>query len=156
MGRIGQIAWNKGQRFGRIKKNCRTCGIEFESKICSKRKYCSVHCSAVQKIGEKNHKWVSNRTQLQRYNNDSKDRISSTYREWRKQVWLRDNFVCKIANPDCAGRIEAHHILGYKEHPELRYQINNGITLCHFHHPRRRKEEKRLSPYFQNLATVSR
>ena len=59
--------------------------------------------------------------------------------------------MCKINNQDCKGNLEIHHILGYMEHPELRYEVNNGISLCQFHHPRKRSEEKRLSPYFQKL-----
>ena len=67
------------------------------------------------------------------------------------RVWLRDNFKCKIADQNCKGRIEAHHILGWTAYPELRYQLNNGITLCHAHHPRKRAEEKRLIPTFNEL-----
>lgn len=101
--------------------------------------------------GEKAWNWVKDRTKLKRFNDTAKDRRSSAYRYWRQQVWLRDNFKCKIANPDCYGRLEAHHILGYTDHPELRYDINNGITLCHAHHPRKRDDEAKLSPYFQQL-----
>jgi hypothetical protein len=36
----------------------------------------------------------------------------------------------------------------------LRYNINNGITLCQFHHPRKRVEEQRLIPFFQNMVEV--
>ncbi len=79
------------------------------------------------------------------------ERNDYAYQDWRKQVWLRDNFKCKIANPDCKGKIEAHHILSWRDYPELRYQLNNGITLCHAHHPRKRSEEAKLSPYFQSL-----
>ena len=46
---------------------------------------------------------------------------------------------------------KSNHILGYEKFPELRYEINNGITLCRFHHPRKRDEEMKLSPYFQSL-----
>lgn len=102
--------------------------------------------------GEKNWKWIKDRSLLKIDNT----RNNSAYKEWRKQIWLRDKFTCKIANPDCKGRIEAHHILGWTEFPELRYKLNNGITLCHFHHPRARKEEKRLSPYFMSLVSVSK
>ena len=100
---------------------------------------------------EKHPMWIKDRTQLK----TKGDRRSSAYANWRKEVWLRDNFTCKIANPECSGRIEAHHILGYSEHPELRYKTNNGITLCHAHHPRVRAEEKRLIPTFQELVSVS-
>lgn len=102
--------------------------------------------------GENHYRYFKDRTKLAKKQN----RNDSAYFEWRKQVWLRDDFKCKIANPDCIGRIEAHHILGWAEHPELRYEVNNGITLCHAHHPRKRAEEKRLSPYFMELVSVSK
>ncbi|SRR6266481_1682948 len=99
----------------------------------------------------KHPRWKVDRSSLQRYGDDAKDRRSGAYNAWRKEVWLRDNFKCKIANPDCAGRIEVHHILSYAKFPELRYKLTNGITLCHFHHPRKREDEKKLTPYFQSL-----
>ena len=102
--------------------------------------------------GEKHYKWKFDRTQLAK----RQERNDVAYQEWRKQVWQRDNFKCKMANSDCNGRIEAHHILGWTEFPELRYNLNNGITLCHAHHPRKRAEEKRLSSYFMELVSVSK
>lgn len=105
--------------------------------------------------GSSHYLWKSDRTLLLKYK-DSIERNSPLYKRWRQQVWLRDNFTCKIANPDCSGRIEAHHILGWSSHPELRYKLNNGITLCHAHHPRARAEEKRLVPTFQGLVSVSK
>lgn len=101
--------------------------------------------------GENNVRWILDRSELK----ESGDRRSVKYRDWRKQVWLRDKFTCRIADNNCDGRIEAHHILGYAEHVELRYNINNGITLCHAHHPRKRAEEKRLVPTFQELVLMS-
>lgn len=98
--------------------------------------------------GERNYLWISDRTQLK---DDHKDRGGQLHREWSLNVKNRDGWKCKISNGDCSGRLEAHHILGWKSYPELRYQITNGITLCHFHHPRKREEEKKLSPYFQQL-----
>jgi hypothetical protein len=101
--------------------------------------------------GKKHGNWVPDRSKLQKYGDDNKDRRSSAYNSWRREVWKRDGFKCRIADQNCDGRIEAHHILGWIDHPELRYTINNGITLCHFHHPRKRIEEANLSPYFQKL-----
>ena len=96
----------------------------------------------------------TNRSLLQRYGDDNKDRRSSAYRDWRSQVLKRDNFKCRIANQDCSGKVIVHHILSWRDYPELRYNINNGITLCQAHHPRKRAEEKRLIPFFQGLVPV--
>lgn len=101
--------------------------------------------------GENSPVWVSDRTKLARYLNGNEYRNSATHREWSLGVKNRDGWKCKIANGDCSGRMEAHHILGWKSHPNLRYTLTNGITLCHFHHPRTRAKEAELSPYFQEL-----
>ena len=87
---------------------------------------------------------------------NEKKHLDCQYREWMLAVKNRDNWKCKINNNDCSGRLESHHILNWKDYPELRYEINNGITLCHAHHPRKRAEEKRLSPYFKELVSVSK
>jgi hypothetical protein len=77
------------------------------------------------------------------------------YKEWRNLVFKRDSYKCKISNQECCSYIEPHHILPWRDFPELRYEINNGITLCRVHHPRKRTEEKRLAPTFQELVSVS-
>jgi NUMOD3 motif-containing protein len=82
------------------------------------------------------------------HNNETKNKISLAHKgkvfslETRKKMSL--------------GRLEAHHILNWREYPELRYDINNGITLCHAHHPRKRAEEKRMVSYFTELLSVSK
>lgn len=106
--------------------------------------------------GEKHWKYIKDRTKLKKFNDSSLDRRSSAYGVWRKEVFKRDNFKCKINNKDCEGRLVVHHILSYSNYPESRYEINNGITLCQAHHPRKRAEEKRLSPYFMELVSVSK
>lgn len=102
--------------------------------------------------GVNNARWIEDRTKLAK----RQERNDMAYKEWRKQVWVRDNYKCRIKDKNCLGKIEAHHILGWTEYPELRYQINNGITLCHAHHPRKRAEEKRLIPTFMELVSVSK
>ena len=50
------------------------------------------------------------------------------YKIWRKKVFIRDNFTCK-----CCGskkRLNAHHKLSYKIYNTLRFDVDNGITLC--------------------------
>ncbi len=107
----------------------------------------------MEKISGKNHYlWIEDRTQLKA----RQERNDSAYQDWRIQIFKRDNFKCKIANQDCSGKIKAHHILGWSDFPELRYQLNNGITLCQAHHPLKRAEEKRLILTFQELVSVSK
>lgn len=50
------------------------------------------------------------------------------YREWVLRVFRRDQFKCRR----CSSKkdIEAHHILNYYSHVELRVVDDNGITLC--------------------------
>ena len=72
-------------------------------------------------------------------------------KEWKTKVRNRDSWKCKINNSECSGRLEVHHILSWRNHKDLRYDINNGITLCHFHHPHYRNETEEQVIYFQKL-----
>lgn len=153
-GKNGSVAWNKGTaKF--TEKACLNCNQTFKYRACIRRSYCSRYCYGKAHRSEKNYRWIKDRTKLCRISKQG-ERRSSAYFEWRKQVWLRDNYKCKISNKECSALIEAHHILGWKEYPELRFITNNGITLCRAHHPRKKSEEKRLSPYFQGLVSVSK
>lgn len=98
-------------------------------------------------LGKNSPCWIEDRSKLAK----RQERNDVAYQDWRKNIWLRDGFKCQILNENCNGRIEAHHILGWSSYPELRYEINNGITLCHAHHPRKRAEEKQLESVFQAL-----
>lgn len=128
--------------------NCLDCGKKLSAMHCSRCRVCTSK-------GERNYKWMKDRTKLCRINKQG-ERRTSAYFFWRKEVWKRDNYKCKINNKDCSGKLESHHILAWRDYPELRYDVNNGITLCHAHHPRMRAEEKRLSPYFKELVSVSK
>lgn len=99
--------------------------------------------------GELHGNWISDRTKLKK--SDRPGLRDSAYSYFRRQVCERDGWKCKISNKDCNGRLEVHHILPWRSHKELRYDINNGIALCRFHHPFKKSEETRLSPYFQEL-----
>lgn len=51
------------------------------------------------------------------------------YRTWRNEVLRRDNNTCH----DCGIKPKVrftYHIKSFEEHPEKRYDIDNGITLC--------------------------
>jgi hypothetical protein len=65
-------------------------------------------------------------------------RSSLKTKEWTKKVFERDNHKCK----QCFStyRLHAHHIKFWKEHPELRLDLDNGITLCNSCHSKLHRE----------------
>jgi len=99
-------------------------------------------------FGEKHPLWVKDRTQIKQY---WTERNNPEYKQWRYKVFKRDRYICQMNNDDCGGKVVAHHILPWRDYLELRYIINNGITLCQAHHPAKRAEEKLLAPTFQEL-----
>ena len=56
------------------------------------------------------------------------------YKDWRLAVYKRDDFQCQWPNCSSKKRLNAHHIQTWAKFPSLRFEINNGITLCKPHH----------------------
>lgn len=74
--------------------------------------------------GEKHYNWkggVSKENTLLRQ--------SSDYKNWRSNVYNRDEYTCQ-----CCGKkgvnLNAHHIKNFSNNKSKRYDIENGITLC--------------------------
>lgn len=55
-------------------------------------------------------------------------RNSLEYKQWRQAVFERDAFRCTSCGEN--GYIQAHHIKAFSTHPELRFNVDNGVTLC--------------------------
>lgn len=56
-------------------------------------------------------------------------RNSLKSKKWRNKIFVRDDWTCR----KCKRRgieLHAHHILGFSESHRLKFNINNGISLC--------------------------
>jgi 5-methylcytosine-specific restriction endonuclease McrA len=68
-------------------------------------------------------------------------RNTTEYKFWRKSIFLRDNYTCRICGTQ-GGYLEAHHIKSWINHPGERFNINNGLTVHRQCHPDIGKERK--------------
>ncbi len=61
-------------------------------------------------------------------------RKTREYRAWRVSVFKRDGFSCVLCGYKSKGTrpsdIHSDHIKPFADHPELRFAIDNGRTLC--------------------------
>lgn len=66
----------------------------------------------------------------------NRDYFDPKYSAWRKYIRLRDGNQCQWpgCNEKRYGKLHVHHIRGWTAFPHLRYDPNNGITLCRIHH----------------------
>ena len=56
-------------------------------------------------------------------------RKTKEYKAWRAKVFDRDGFKCQICG-QVGGTLNAHHIKEFSRFPKLRYDVDNGVTLC--------------------------
>lgn len=77
------------------------------------------------KKGAKSYMWRGGLTEI-----NAKIRNSWEYKEWRKAVYKRDNWTCVLCNTKGKGNLNADHIKPFSTFIELRFDINNGRTLC--------------------------
>jgi hypothetical protein len=70
------------------------------------------------------------------------------YRDWRTAVFTRDNYTCVCCNVR-GGYIEADHIKPWCAYPDLRYDINNGRTLCKPCHLKQDTHGKKAIKYME-------
>lgn len=74
--------------------------------------------------GEKSHRWrggVSSQNEI--------IRKSGQYKGWRNRVFQRDDYQCQSCGLR-GGAIHADHIKPFSLFPELRFDLDNGRTLC--------------------------
>ena len=133
----GKTPWNKG--INKIDASCTTCGKIFaisESKA-KKQKYffCSVRCHRMWRTtfiellgaknkGENNGNWKGGTTSLRKLLEGS-----PAYSRWRQSIFERDDYTCQYCGKR-GGELHAHHMKSFAEFPELRLDLDNGLTLC--------------------------
>lgn len=71
---------------------------------------------------------------------EKQQRNSSVYTRWREKVFERDDYTCQICGKR-GGDLNAHHIKPFARYPELRTDLDNGITLCVDCHKKAHKKE---------------
>ena len=52
------------------------------------------------------------------------------YKRWRLEVLTRDCKTCQMPKCKSKKRLQIHHIRKWSASPSLRYDPDNGITLC--------------------------
>ena len=79
------------------------------------------------------------RKQIQ--HSDKDIRNSGEYQEWRTAVFKRDGYTCQKCGQK-GGELNAHHIKPFAEYKNLRFDVDNGITLCKKCHRKAHKKRR--------------
>lgn len=131
---------------------CQECGKEYRKRPSrkSRTKYCSWKCKMknLSLRGELANNWKGG---ISRY----RDIIRQTpeYKNWRKQVFDRDNYICMICQKNKC-YLQAHHIKKFADYPEYRTDVKNGITLCRECHNNTKGKENKYKLLFQFMINI--
>lgn len=119
------------------KPKCIDCGKELASYYAKR----CLQCEAKRRIGTK--RTVETRKKLSEMKKGAKNnfwkggiskeneklRKSIEFRLWREAVFARDNWTCQKCEQK-GGKLHPHHVQNFTDYPELRFALDNGITLC--------------------------
>jgi len=156
----GKIPWNKGKSWSEeIKKKISQSVKKNPTRywLGKKRKFTKEWRENLGKAlkgklaREKNPSWKGGITSKNKLIRDSIET-----RLWREAVFARDNWTCQKCK--IKGRyLMAHHIQNFVHFPELRFAIDNGITLCrdchlkfHSKYGFRNNTEKQMIEFLKN------
>ena len=105
---------NKSKVTGRY-KFCEICGKEFWAFVSAEKRGAAAHCSQ---------ECANIATRSESYDPYSR----KNNKRWASEVKKRDGYVCQLCFSSEA--LHAHHVLSWKDYPKLRFDVNNGVTLC--------------------------
>jgi hypothetical protein len=75
---------------------------------------------------------------------DADGRTSARALEWSRAVYERDGYSCTECGCLRGGKLNAHHLKSWAEHPELRFDVANGVTLCRECHAKKHPGRENL------------
>lgn len=121
---------------------CKHCEKQYDVPLyrSEKSNYCSRECAGKDRFSGENHPGYGKKrddiagTKNPNWNGgnsrDYKSHYNSLeYRNWRREVFKRDSFICQVCGKR-GGYLEAHHKVGWAEDKSKRYDVDNGVTLC--------------------------
>jgi len=73
------------------------------------------------------------------------------YKDWRIKVYKRDDFKCQMPGCKSKKRLNAHHIQKWASASALRFDVDNGITLCYWCHKKVTGHESIYQSLFQSI-----
>lgn len=134
--RCGKVPWNKGIKTGKPSWNSGKTGLQIawnkgkkQIDYLSKESLIKVKQNLLKmsKSGKYHWNWRGGIT-----DKNHKIRCSIKYKEWRTKILQRDKFSCVMCGYRSHKRkdIRVDHIKPFSLYPELRFDINNGRTLC--------------------------
>ena len=109
---------------------CEECDMVFRPKSHGDNyKFCSIECRGKHYSGDNQWNWKGGITE-----ENHKIRTSTEYKLWRMSVLQRDMFSCVACGYRSKGKnsrdVVVDHIQPFSLFPELRFDMDNGRTLC--------------------------
>lgn len=73
------------------------------------------------------------------------------YKRFTQDVKKRDKRQCQMPGCKSKSRLQVHHIKMWSSAASLRYETNNGITLCKTCHDSIKNKEKQYEKLFREI-----
>jgi len=152
-------------KFGNFKQLIKYCYCGKEIKVYPSRlklgrgKYCSKKCSdpftLLDGIKGKKTRWKKNDPRIKRgkdhyawlggiYQTNKELRKSPQYKRWHRAVLKRDNYICQFCKQR-GRKLNVDHRKPFALYPTLRFNLDNGQTLCISCHLLKTTAERRVS-----------